>query len=58
LGPRVQITEHLKLADFAQRAKFLCGCFEFEAFKVALDPQHVGDFLIPQMPQVQITKYL
>jgi hypothetical protein len=41
-----------------QRAKFLCGCFKFEALKMDLAPQHEGDLLIPLGPRVQITKYL
>jgi hypothetical protein len=33
-------------------------CFEFEALKVELDPQRMGDLIIPLGPQFQITKHL
>jgi hypothetical protein len=46
-GPQFQITKHLKLANLAQRAKFLHGCFEFEALKVGLALKSMGDLLIP-----------
>jgi hypothetical protein len=46
LGPRFQITKYPNLAIFALEAKFFCGCLEFEALKVGLAPQHVGDLLI------------
>jgi hypothetical protein len=41
-GPRFQIIKNLNLVDLVQRAKFLCGCFEFEVLKVEVDPQRVG----------------
>jgi hypothetical protein len=43
LGSRVEITKHLKLVVLLQGTKILCGCFEFEALKVDLAPQRVGD---------------
>jgi hypothetical protein len=46
-GPRFQITKTLNYTNVVQRAKFLAGCFEFEAIKVDLAPQCVGDLLIP-----------
>jgi hypothetical protein len=45
-GPQFQITKHLKLADLAQRAKKICRCFEFEALKVGLALQRIGDYFI------------
>jgi hypothetical protein len=42
----------------AQGAKIIFGCFEFEAFKVELDPQRVGDLIIPLGPRFEITKHL
>jgi hypothetical protein len=53
-----QITKHLKLVVLLQRAKFLCGYLQFEALKVDLAPQHVGDLLIPLMRWFQINKHL
>jgi hypothetical protein len=47
LGPRFQITKHLNLAVFALGAKIFCRYYEFEALKVELDPQYVGDLIIP-----------
>jgi hypothetical protein len=41
-GSRFQITKHLNLAFFALGAKMFCGRFEFEAFKVELDPNVWG----------------
>jgi hypothetical protein len=35
-----------------------CGCFEFDALKVGLAPQRMGDLLILLGPQFQITKNL
>jgi hypothetical protein len=58
LGPQFQITKHLRLVVLLQRAKFFCGCFEFEALKVELDPKSVGDLIIPPGPQFQVTKHL
>jgi hypothetical protein len=57
-GTRFQITKHLNLAVFALGAKKICGCFEFEALKVELDPQCVGDLIIQLGPRFQITKHL
>jgi hypothetical protein len=53
-----QITKHLNLVVLFQRAKFFGGCFEFKVLKVELDPQRVGDLIIPSGPQFQITKHL
>jgi hypothetical protein len=39
-------------------SKFLCACFQFEALKVKLDPQCMGDFIVLSGPQFQITKHL
>jgi hypothetical protein len=58
VSTQFQITKHLNLVVKLQTTKFLCGCFEFEAFKVELDRQRVGNLLIPLVPQVQITKHL
>jgi hypothetical protein len=56
--PRFEITKHLNLADLAQRAKFFCGCFEFEALKVDIAPQRVGDLRILLGARFQIIKHL
>jgi hypothetical protein len=57
-GPRFQITKHLNLAIWAQRAKFFRGSFEIEVLKVELAPQRMGVLIVPPGPQFQITKYL
>jgi hypothetical protein len=49
-GPQFQITKHLNLVVLFQIAKFFRGCFEFEILKVELDPQCMGDLIIPQGP--------
>jgi hypothetical protein len=49
-GPRFQFTKHLNLAILVQRAKFFCGCFEFEVLKLELDPQHVEELIVPPRP--------
>jgi hypothetical protein len=58
VSTQFQITKHLKLVVLLQGAKFVCGCFEFEALKVDLAPQRMGDLLFPPGPQFQITKHL
>jgi hypothetical protein len=58
VSTQFQITKHLKLVVLLQRAKFLCGCFEFEVLKVGLAPQRAGDLLIPPVRGFQITKHL
>jgi hypothetical protein len=57
-GPFFQITKHLNLVDLAQRAKFLCGCYELEVLKVELAFQRMGDPKIVLGPRFQITKHL
>jgi hypothetical protein len=42
----------------AQRAIIIVQGFEFEALKVELDPQRMGDLIIPLRPWFQITKHL
>jgi hypothetical protein len=55
---QLQITKHLNLVVLAEEANFFCGCFEFEALKVELAPQYVGDLRIPLRARFQITKHL
>jgi hypothetical protein len=54
--PRFQITKHLNLAVFALGPKIFCGCFEFEALKVELDPQCMGDFIICSRHSYEVLK--
>ena len=58
LGHRFQITKHLNLAILALGAKYFCGCFEFEALKVELDPQRTGGLITWLEYWFQITKHL
>jgi hypothetical protein len=39
-----------KLSRFGSRSQIFFGCFQFEALKVELDPQRMGDLIIPLGP--------
>jgi hypothetical protein len=58
IGAPISNHQTSKLSHFGSRSQKNFGCFGFEALKMELDPQHVGDLIIPLGPRFQITKHL